>query len=52
MEVDCVGVVSESSTGGFWWWWCWRILDWCCGLAGRWFCGVGMRGWIFWDVSV
>ena len=25
------------------WWWCWRVLDWCCGLGGGWFCGVGMR---------
>ena len=34
MEVDCVGVASESSSGVLWWWWCWRILDQCCGLAG------------------
>ena len=51
MEVHCVGVVSESSSGGF------------CGsggtgrfwtgvLVGGWFCGVGIRGrrGTFWDI--
>ena len=33
--------------GVLWWCWCWRILDWCCGLAGGWFCGVRMRGGLF-----
>ena len=25
------------------------VLDWCCGLAGGWFCGVGIRGDTFWE---
>ena len=29
--------------GVLWWWWCWKILYWCCGLAGGRLCGVGMR---------
>ena len=28
------------------------VLDWCCGLAGGWFCGVGIRGETFWDILV
>ena len=53
VEVDGMGVVSESSSMGFvvgWWWW--RVLDWCCGLAGGCLCSVGMRWGTFRDVSV
>ena len=28
------------------------VLDWCCGLAGGWFCGVGIREDTFWDILV
>ena len=50
MEVDCVGVVSESSGGGFV---MVVVLEdfgvlWC----GGWLCGVGMTGWTFGNVSV
>ena len=44
MEVDCLWEWYLSRVVGvLWWWWCWRILYWCCGLAGGQLCGVGMR---------
>ena len=48
VEIDRVWEWYLSRVVGFlWWWWCWRILDLCCGLAGRWLWGVGMRGGLF-----
>ena len=31
--VDCVGLVSGSSSAFLWWSWCWRVLYLCRGLA-------------------
>ena len=52
VEVGCVGVVFESSDGGFVVVVLLEDFGWCCGVAGGWLCGVGIRGGTFCDVLV